>query len=140
MSEAMSKLVPPASCAACVYFSPSPLSAPGGLCRRRAPAPGHEAFEVARWPLVWPTDRCGDGAAVTGDTRQGMAACLFCANWLQSNNEPVRPDYRKGLPAEWWAMSGYCTRLAPSPSSEEDRRACWKVTHATDECGDGAAV
>jgi hypothetical protein len=128
----------PASCAACVYF-PS-LPAQGGRCRRHAPSPCQEAFEVARWPRVRQTDRCGSGAAVTDGTGPGMVTCVSCAHWLQPNGEPIRPDYRKGLAVEWWAESGYCTRLAPSPSSEEDRRAFWKVTHATDGCGDGDAA
>jgi hypothetical protein len=134
----MSEPVLPADCTACVYFPPLPV--PGGLCRRHAPSPGHEAFEVARWPHVRPADRCGAGAAVTDGTGPGVVACRSCAHWLQPNGEPVRPDYRQGLPAEWWAMSGYCTRLAPSPSTEEDRHTLWKVTHGTDGCGDGAAI
>ena len=128
----------PADCAACVYF-PS-LPAPGGRCRRHAPSPGHEEFEVAHWPKTRPIDRCGAGAAVTDGTGPRVVPCRSCAHWLQPNGAPVRPDYRKGLPVEWWAASGYCTRLAPSPATDEDRRVCWKVTHAADGCGDGDAA
>jgi hypothetical protein len=132
----MSEPVLPASCAACVYFPPSP--APGGLCRRHAPAPGQDAFEVARWPRTRPADRCGSGAAVTDGTGPSVVVCRSCVHWLQP--KPVRPDYRQGLGAVWWAMSGNCTRLAPSPSAEEGRHTFWKVTHATDRCGDGVAI
>jgi hypothetical protein len=44
------------------------------------------------------------------------------------------------LPAEWWAASGYCTRFAPSPSADDDRKVHWRVTHAEDGCGDGDQV
>ena len=128
----------PANCAACVYFRSLP--ARDGLCRRHAPSPGHEAFEVARWPRVRPIDRCGAGAAVTDGSGPRVVSCRSCPHWLQPNDEPITPDYRKGLPVEWWAASGYCTRLAPSPGTDEERRICWKVTHATDGCGDGDAA
>jgi len=125
----------PAHCAACVYYPRSP--APGGRCRRHAPSPGYDAFEVAHWPAVPPDGRCGSGAAVTDGTGPGTVTCGSCAHWLRPDGEPVRPDYRRGLPGGWWSDSGYCTRLAPSPSGEEDRRAFWRVTHAADGCGDG---
>ena len=128
----------PTNCVGCVYYPALPE--PGGLCRRHAPGPGQDAFEVAHWPKVQPSDRCGSGAAVTDGTGPGVVKCGACAHWLQPNGEPVRPDYRQGLPAEWWALSGYCTRLAPSPSTDEARRTYWKVTHATDGCGDGDAI
>jgi len=52
----------------------------------------------------------------------------------------VRPEYRKGLPVEWWAASGYCTRRSPSPATEDDRKVHRPVTNAADSCGDGAQV
>jgi hypothetical protein len=95
---------------------------------------------VAHWPNVRQSDRCGSGAAVMDGTGPGIVWCRSCAHWLQPNGEPVKPDYRQGLSADWWSESGYCTRLAPSPSTSEDQRTCWKVTHATDGCGDGDAA
>jgi hypothetical protein len=41
------------------------------------------------------------------------------------------------MTVEWWERSGYCTRYAPGPSSEEERKAFWRITHVTDRCGDG---
>ena len=134
----MSESALPANCATCVFFPPIP--APGGRCRRHAPSPGHEEFEVAHWPKVRQNDRCGSGAAVTDGTGPCVVLCGSCAHWLQPDGEPVRPEYRMGLTVEWWAASGYCTRLAPSPTVDEDRLVHWKVTHATDGCGDGDAA
>jgi hypothetical protein len=53
-------------------------------------------------------------------------------------SQPVKPDYRKELPVEWRAASGYCTQRSPSPVAENDRKVYWPVTHAADSCGDGA--
>jgi len=52
----------------------------------------------------------------------------------------VKPDYRQGRSVEWWASSGYCTRFAPSPSTEADRKTLWRVTASVDGCGDGQAI
>lgn len=92
------------------------------------------------WPKVVPGDRCGDGAAIGDGTGPGVVACLSCIHWHQPDGQPVKPDYRKGLPVEWWAASGYCTRFAPSPSLEEDQKVYWRVTHATDSCGDAGQM
>ena len=62
------------------------------------------------------------------------------ATGIRPDGEGIKPYYRSGLTVQWWAESGYCTRVAPSPSSEDDRRARWKVTHKDDGCGDGEAV
>lgn len=129
----------PENCAACVYFV---VGFRLNLCRRHAPSPGHEPFEVTQWPVVRSVDRCGSGADVTSaevippDKRPRVVRCHSCAHWLQ----PVIPDYRQGRPREWWDAAGLCTLWAPAPSVEEDRRAYWRVTHAEDGCGDGAAV
>jgi hypothetical protein len=52
----------PANCGACAYRPPLPL--PGTFCRRHAPSPGQDEFDIVHWPKVRPTDRCGDGAQV----------------------------------------------------------------------------
>jgi hypothetical protein len=125
----------PARCAACVY-----RSAASSFCQRHAPQPAEDEFELAHWPRVRPTDRCGAGASVTDGSGPSIVRCETCIHWLQPGDEPIRPDYRKGLPAEWWEKSGICTRFAPGPSSDEERRVFWRVTHATAGCGDGQAV
>ena len=85
-----------------VCFSFLPVRQPPGRCRRHAPLPGRDPFEVAHWPNVRPNDRCGSGAAVMDGTGPGIVWCRSCAHWLQPNGEPVRPDYRQGLSADWW--------------------------------------
>ena len=52
----------------------------------------------------------------------------------------MRPDYKHGMGSAWWELSGFCTRYAPSPSAEEDRRAEWRVTHVQAGCGDGEQI
>ena len=97
-----------------------------------------EEMELAYWPLVQPTDRCGAGETVNDGTE--TVACRQCIHWFQPGGVGIRPDYRQGLSVEWWEHSGYCTRFAPGPSSDEDRRAWFRVTHASDRCGDGEEV
>ena len=127
----------PQNCAACVYYPT------GKTCQRHAPSPGTEAFELVYWPRVKPADRCGSGAAVgNGDEPDapGVVACQACIHWYQPGGAGIKPDYRQGRPVEWWASSGYCTRFAPSPSSENDRKTMWRVTSAIEGCGDGQVV
>src|ERR1700733_3967604 len=125
----------PASCAGCVFYPA------GGLCRRHAPSPTTEEFELTHWPSVRPVDRCGSGLAVTDGDGAGVTMCEACLHWLQPADEPLKPAFRQGRSVEWWAQSGYCTRFAPSPSPDEDRRRTyWRVTHAHDCCGDGEYV
>lgn len=124
-------------CAECVFFG---AGAVDGLCRRHAPSPGAEEFEIVYWPKVKPDDRCGHSAAITDGTGPAAVRCETCIHWYQPGDEPVQPDYRQGLSAEWWARSGFCTRNAPAPSPEEDRRAFWRITHADAACGDGDAI
>ena len=125
----------PQNCAACVY-RPSEL----GFCQRNPPSPTSEAFEITRWPLVKPTDRCGAGAAVGDGTGPSVTGCAWCIHWLQPEGQGIEPDYRQGLPRAWWEQSGYCTKLAPSPSAEEDRKTYWRVTGAHDGCGEGERI
>jgi hypothetical protein len=79
------------------------------------------------------------GGATTADGKD-VSLRDWVARLRCDASQPVRPDYRKGLPVEWWASSGYCTRRAPSPAAEDDRKVYWPVTHAADSCGDGAQV
>lgn len=125
----------PKSCSDCVY-----RISKEGHCQRHAISPGVETFEIARWPLVRSTDRCGAGAAVGDGTGPCITQCGWCVHWLQPNGQGVKPDYRSGLSKEWWEQSGYCTRMAPSPSTEENRRTEWRVTNARDGCGDGVRI
>ena len=122
----------PQNCAACVY-RPSER----GFCQRHAPPTTIETFEIARWPLVKPTDRCGAGAATGDGSGPSVIGCAWCIHWMQPDGQGVEPDYRQGLSREWWEQSGYCTKLAPSPSAEEGRPTHWRVTNAHDGCGDG---
>ena len=123
------------NCSACRYFS-----SPDSRCRRHAPPPGRDEFELAFWPVVSPADRCGDSAAVGNHGKPGIVRCHTCRDWFRPDREGIKPDYRNGLTVQWWAESGYCTRIAPSPSSEDDRRVRWKVTHKDAGCADGEAV
>ena len=122
----------PQNCAACVY-----RLGERGLCQRHSPPPTTESFEVARWPLVRPTDRCGVGAAVGEGSGPSVTGCAWCIHWLQPDGQGGEPDYRQGLSHDWWEQSGYCTKLAPSPSAEEDHKTYWRVTNAHDGCGAG---
>jgi hypothetical protein len=125
----------PASGAGCIFYPA------GGLCRRQAPSPTTEAFELPHWPPVRPVDRCSSDVAVTDGDVAGMTMCETCIHWLQAGDEPLKPAFRQGRPIEWWARSGYCIRFAPSPSPDEDRRRTyWRVTHAHNCCGDGKSV
>lgn len=124
----------PRSCTECAFFQPK-----GALCRRHAAGTGNEEWEIVRWPQVKPTDRCGVGAEIE-DGEEGTVSCAHCIHWLQPGDDGLKPDYPQGLPREWWKEAGFCTRFAPSPSSEEDRKTHWRVTHASDRCGDGEAV
>lgn len=133
----MSEMGPPLpqNCAACVYYPP------GGTCRRHAPSPGTDKFELVYWSKVKPIDRCGSGAAVGNDDRDGpgITRCESCVHWFQPNGIGLTPYSRQGRSVEWWASSGYCTRFAPSPSAEADRKTLWRVTASVDGCGDGQA-
>lgn len=130
----------PSSCAACVFWLRGTAEKEGAKCHRHAPSPGQDEFEPVFWPTVRADDRCGQGAASADAQGPGVALCKDCMHWHQPGDQPVRPDYRRGLPAKWWAETGYCTRTAPTPSTDEDRRTFWRVTHAGQGCGDGETV
>lgn len=102
---------------------------------------------IAHWPIVMPTDRCGSGWTPPAEKKKrkkkgepAKIQCEACFHWWQPNGQPVKPDFRRGLPQTWWDQAGYCTRFAPSPGEEEDRRVFWKITHSSGGCGDGERV
>ncbi|MGA2504222.1 MAG: hypothetical protein ABSG01_09050 [Anaerolineales bacterium] len=57
------KIMTPASCTMCIYYSPDLKSADGsGICRRHPPTPYLlQIGPVAVWPTVRPMDWCADG-------------------------------------------------------------------------------
>lgn len=122
-----------ASCRECAFFQASATR-----CRRHAPGTAFEELELTYWPLVKPSDRCGASEEI-GDGSETVS-CGRCIYWWQPNDEGIKPNYRQGKSVEWWERSGYCTRYAPGPSNDEEKRAWWRVTHTLDRCGDGEAV
>lgn len=146
MSDARPR--PPASCAACVFHRGAVGDKENpSRCLRHAPGTGDTPFEVAAWPPVEPTDRCGAGAAVPRDDEDAddgprVVSCGNCLHWHQPGGVPLQPRVLGRHGEQWWAESGLCTRWAPSPTSENDarRRTCWKTTNAYQGCGDGEAV
>ena len=82
----------PADCASCAYRPVLPL--PGTSCRRHAPTPRQDEFDLVYWPKVGRNDRCGDGAALGDGTGPSVVACQACIHWHQPNGSPVKPDYR----------------------------------------------
>lgn len=119
----------PSSCAACAFFTAS-------LCRRHAPSTTEEELQFVEWPKVAPAARCGSGALQEEGKPPLIVRCEVCIHWFQPGGQPIKPEYLRSHSREWWEHSGFCTRFAPSPSSEPDRKVFWKVTHAEDSCGD----
>jgi len=127
----MSRAILPDACRVCVFHHEQPER-----CRRHAPAPGEEAHELVHWPKVQPEDRCGDGEPY-GESEFTVVRCGQCRHWLRPGDVPLSPPFRQGKPVEWWEQAGYCTRFAPTPSTDEPRRPVqWRVTHAAEWCGD----
>jgi hypothetical protein len=125
----------PEACTGCVFYRRQ-----GGECHRHAPSPGEEAFRFVHWPEVSPDARCGSGADVRQPGDMALIGCVDCVHWWQPGGVGVRPKYRGGKPAEWWEQSGYCTAHAPYPTTERRERVEWRVTHASDSCGDGMHI
>ncbi len=124
----------PASCHVCVYYGSE------AACRRHAPSRTTEQFEVTRWPPQPPGDRCGKGAAVVDEGGPGIVLCQTCIHWWQPEGRPVAPDFKAGLPDEWWERAGFCTHADPFPSDDETRRQYSRVTNGLGGCGEGTAV
>lgn len=124
----------PQACSVCAFFTAAQQ------CHRHGPSPSEEKLAFVEWPKVPAEARCGAGAVGAPDEPPLLVRCEYCIHWLQPSGQPVKPDYARSRSLEWWARSGYCTRFAPSPSSEKGRKVFWKVTHAEDCCGDGEDV
>jgi hypothetical protein len=111
-------------------------------CRRHSPHPGHdEEFVVALWNFTKDRNRCG-----AGTTTKEIVACDDCVHWYQPDGEPLWPDYKQGLPDEWWAQSGLCTANPPGASASEGLWTFWRVTStylhngSSGGCGDGVSI
>jgi hypothetical protein len=111
-------------------------------CRRHAPQPGHdEEYVVTRWNFTKDRNRCGEGS-----TTKEIVACDDCIHFYQPNNEPLWPDYKQGLPDEWWAQSGLCTANPPGATMNEGLWTFWRVTSTYPiqgvggGCGDGVSI
>lgn len=137
MSEEKDKL--PTDCGVCNYHTRLTKE-----CRRHAPHPGHdEENVVARWNLTKDRNRCG-----AGSTTKEIVSCDDCIHWFQPDNEPLWPDYKQGLPDEWWAQSGLCTHNPPGTTVQEGLWTFWRVTstYPIQEngvgggCGDGVSI
>ena len=127
----------PRDCASCVYYAGTP-EAPAGYCRRHGPVPGIDEGEIVFEPIVAADARCGQGAAHQDDQEEGVTPCVACIHWWQPDGQPPAPAFgRRGQTAQWWQDAGYCTRAAPAPSADVHKPNHWKVTHATQGCGDG---
>ncbi len=69
-----------------------------------------------------------------------MTGCAWCIHWLQPEGQGIESDYRQELTRAWWEQNGYCMKLAPSSSADEDRKTYWRATGAHDGCGDGERI
>lgn len=129
---------PPADCASCTYHPHT------RECRRSAPQPGHdEADVIALWNFTRDNARCGSGS-----TTKAMVLCSDCTQYYQPNDEPIWPDYKQGLPDDWWKGAGLCTSGAPGATSHEGLWTFWKVVSTAPHpktglpggCGDGVSI
>lgn len=124
----------PKSCAECSFYDTK-----ASRCRRHAPGSGFAEMEIAFWPIVPADFRCGSGIKVGGGS-EGPVSCQTCLHWYQPGGKGIAPEYLQDLGAAWWKDSGYCTRYAPSPSSNAERRAWHRISNAKDRCGDGEEI
>ena len=119
-------------CAACLHFD---RRGTDGVCRRHAPLPCSEPFEVARWPETRASDGCGDGE-LADDAAIARATCRHCSYWFRPGIG-IDPSQRGDHQRAWWQEAGYCRRYAPRPGVEIGHRAFWRVTHAAESCAEG---
>jgi hypothetical protein len=122
-------------CDGCAFWRH--MNGPAGTCRRMAPWAGHGAAEAARWPETDAAEGCGDGRPAAAQSPP-LPRCRDCLYWREAVagaglNPLDRRDHVKG----WWRDAGYCVRHAPAPTTEPGFRGFWRVTHATDGCGEG---
>lgn len=133
----------PPDCAGCAY---SRRVAKALLCVRHGPSPSSEdvtvaqTFEVVEWPHVRPQDRCGAGASRVAANAPTVSVCESCIHWLQPGGIGVIPDFPGERTPAWWTESGFCTRFAPSPGTDQNTHTQWKVTHRLHGCGDGEPI
>jgi hypothetical protein len=111
-------------------------------CRRHSPFPGNdERFVVAVWNFTEDTERCGAGSAT-----KGIVRCDDCIHWYLPDGKPLNPNYKQGLPAEWWENARLCTASSPGATTHERRPTYWRVTSAfpinglAGGCGDGQSI
>jgi hypothetical protein len=111
-------------------------------CRRHAPHPGHdERYVVALWHFTDDDDRCG-----AGSTTKELVPCHDCVHWHLPGGKPLNPDYKQGLPAEWWRNARLCTANPPGAATGESLRTYWRVTSSYPinggfgGCGDGGSI
>ena len=122
------------ACADCSHFD---RHGTDGVCRRYAPQPCGEPFEVTRWPETRAVDGCGDGAPRSAsDVR---ASCGTCRFWLRPGIG-IDPSQRGDHLRAWWQEAGYCRRHAPNPGVQIGHRAFWRVVHARESCAEGRPV
>ena len=63
-----------------------------------------------------------------------------------ANGETLWPDYKQGLPDEWWAQSGLCTVNSPGAAMQEGLWTFWRVTStfphkgSSGGCGGGVRI
>jgi hypothetical protein len=125
----------PEACRGCVFFTGHT-----SLCHRHAPSPGDGTLQFVHWPEVSPDARCGAGADIRQPGDAVLVGCIDCIHWWQPGGVGIKPPFRAGRTVEWWSQSGYCTAHAPYPKTEKAARVEWRVTHASDACGDGMHI
>ena len=118
-------------CSKCRHFDRRGMD---GVCRRHAPTPCGEPFEVARWPETRAIEGCGDGEPSDEDNRRPK--CGVCRFWFRPGIG-IDPSQRGDHQKVWWQEAGYCRRHAPRPGIEIGHRAFWRVTHAAESCAEG---
>ena len=80
----------PRACGLCTFFQASTR-----LCHRHAPSPVRGALELAYWPQVASSDRCGSGAEYTEGATMPVR-CGQCVHWHQPDGKLPVPPYGKG--------------------------------------------
>lgn len=83
--------------------------------------------------------------SVSADTKD-IIPCHDCTHWHLPGGRPLNPDYKQGLPAEWWENARLCTANPPGATTGESLRTYWRVTSSYPingriwGCGDGVSI